>query len=167
MTCTEPPGLCTKLSYTQSFVCNICKSEGKSSKYFGERARTPWDRGQEHRKAMESMSKESPLVEHHLEEHPQQEPEFSMKVLKFIPKPLERQCQEAALIDEYQGMKIMNRRGEWGQNLPPKLTLEDNQAQGKRKVPKNMQTDDSKRMRLESGEEDVRGPQSWTHRIRP
>ena len=156
--CQTKTWQCTKQGIVYEITCQVCKSKEVTSSYFGESARTSFDRGLEHLMALRRMNKESPLVEHHLEEHPQQEPEFSMKVLKFIPKPLERQCQEAVLIDEYQGMKIMNRRGEWGQNLPPKLTLEDNQAQGKRKVPKNMQTDDSKRMRLESGEEDVGGP---------
>ena len=29
------------------------------------------------------------------------------------------------MIEEYKTGTIMNRRGEWGQNLPPKLTIED------------------------------------------
>ena len=38
---------------------------------------------------------------------------------------------EAHLIEMYKGTKIMNRKGEWGQNLPPKLVIEGPETQDK------------------------------------
>ena len=36
-----------------------------------------------------------------------------------------RQATEAVLIQHHAGSNLLNRRGEWGQNLPPKLVVED------------------------------------------
>ena len=49
-----------------------------------------------------------------------------MKVSRYQIKPLNRQAEEASKIKEFNGLKYLNRRGEWGQNLPPKLSLEEN-----------------------------------------
>ena len=58
-----------------------------------------------------------------------------MKVSGYKLKPLERQAEEAA---KFTGLKFLNRRGEWGQNLPPKLALEENlsKSQGGKRKPK-------------------------------
>ena len=59
-----------------------------------------------------------------------------MKVKSIHPKPLQRQTEEAFLIDSFKGHKILNRKGELGQNLPPKLGFQDEEkyAPGKRKA---------------------------------
>ena len=44
--------------------CRICQKSGLEVKYYGESARTSYDRGVEHLYALEKMNKESPLVEH-------------------------------------------------------------------------------------------------------
>ena len=75
--------------------------------------------GLEHLRAIEKLDVESPLVEHHCEDHQGETPEFQMKVLSFHNRPLSRQVEEAHLIDGFKGHKTMNRKGEWGQNLPP------------------------------------------------
>ena len=82
---------------------------------------------------MENLSQESPLVEHHLEHHRGEPIAFQMKVLKFIPSPLWRQAREAFMITNSKADLILNRKGEWGQNLPPTLVLEGEQCKGKRK----------------------------------
>ena len=92
--------------------------------YYGESARTCFDRGVKHLTALEKMDLESPLVEHHAQDHPQEEPRFEMKAKSFHDEPLHRQCEEAHLIEAFTGAKIMNRKGEWGHNLPPKLSIE-------------------------------------------
>ena len=68
---------------------------------------------------------ESPLVEHRDKEHKDQEVRFEMMVVKFPRSALMRQATEAHMIELNQGNNVLNRRGEWGQNLPPKLVLED------------------------------------------
>ena len=87
--------------------------------YHGESARTPYDRGQEHLSALEKGNKESQLMEHHMEHHPEEERSFTMTVDQFIPTPLWRQATEAHNIAQSRADIIMNRKGEWGENLPP------------------------------------------------
>ena len=89
-----------------------CKEENKETLYFGESARTCFDRGLEHQSAIDKLDKESPLVEHHVEDHPDQAPWFSMKLKSMHHQPLHRQCEEAHLIENFKGTKIMNRKGE-------------------------------------------------------
>ena len=73
------------------------------------------------------MNLESPLVEHSMEAHSDQAQRFKMEVLKFVQSNLVRQSTEATKIQEWTGGKLLNRKGEWGQNLPPQLVLEDDQ----------------------------------------
>ena len=49
-----------------------------------------------------------------------------MKVLRFEEKNLHRQAYEGHLIQNFQGSKLFNGRGDWGQNLPPRLKVEGN-----------------------------------------
>ena len=71
------------------------------------------------------------MVEHQLEHHPGVPSNFAMEVLSAHERPLERQVEEADLIGNFSGT-LMNRRGEWGQNLPPRFTIgEDGQSKNK------------------------------------
>ena len=84
-----------------------------------------YDRVLEHSKAIQSLDMESPMVEHYLMEHSSdQEPAFSMEAIGFRSTPLWRQAGEASEIGKHSNKHVLNRRGEWGQNLPPKLSLE-------------------------------------------
>ena len=107
-------------------TCKTCESNHDvESCYIGESSRTLYDRGLEHLKAIQSLDTESPLVEHHLGAHREdEEPAFRMESLGFRSSALWRQAQEANEIAQHKAKRILNRRGEWGQNLPPKLSLE-------------------------------------------
>merc|ERR1711954_588661 len=107
------------------FTCLICKEKGLQKHYLGESARAMFDRLQEHAAAIRNKSLESPLYEHHPEEHNGEDPQFSLKILGFYKRPLQRQSMEGLLIGEAKEGTFMNRRGEWGQNLPPKLEVVD------------------------------------------
>ena len=49
-----------------------------------------------------------------------------MEVVEYVSKNLLRQATEAMLIGKHsKDYKVINRRGEWGQNLPPKLKPEE------------------------------------------
>ena len=64
----------------------------------------------------------------------------------FTSSNLIRQTQEARLIvDKRVKVNLMNRKGEWGQNLPLKLTLEDD--------PNGFQESQQKRQRTENQED--------------
>ena len=111
------------------FHCNTCMDEGKQGHeigtYIGESARTAFDRGLEHEEAIRTLNPESPLVEHSMEAHGDRVPSFQMKVVSYHKTNLMRQATEATRIQIMEGGNLLNRRGEWGQNLPPKLVLED------------------------------------------
>ena len=98
---------------------------------------------EEHQIMIAKKKSESPLMEHHLESHKDQEPKFRAKVVLSVRKPLERQCREGYLIgNPPDGVTLMNRKGEWGQNLPPKFTYdqpqgEQNNQKFKNKLAKN------------------------------
>ena len=96
--------------------------------YIGESARTPFDRGQDHLDSLRSGDKSNALVMHMIEDHPGttlRDHSFTMKILRFHKTNLSRQAHEGLEISRYKGQKIMNRKGEWGSNLSPELTVED------------------------------------------
>merc|ERR1711954_72665 len=79
-----------------------------------------------HLAALMAENRESPLWEHMCDDHQNQPHKFEMKVSGYQIKPLNRQAEEASKIEEFNGLKYLNRHGERGQNLPPKLSLEEN-----------------------------------------
>ena len=110
---------------------------GENTLDIGETARSNFDKGKEHWVAIQKMNKESPLVEHQMNNHPRSDTKFGMKIEGFYRGPLQCQTREGQLISEYCKGPLMNRRGEWGQNLPPKLSLEDeDKPNPKRKKPR-------------------------------
>ena len=69
-----------------------CEEKGASAHYFGESSRTSWERHQEHPKLLRKLNKESPLVEHYIDHHPEEmEPRFKLEMVKSFKTPLERQ----------------------------------------------------------------------------
>ena len=48
-----------------------------------------------------------------------------MKVTRIHDSALQRQVEEGFSIGNYKGDTLLNRKGEWGNNLPPKLIVED------------------------------------------
>ena len=50
-------------------------------------------------------------------------PSLKVELAKKCRKPLERQALEGVKIDRLKGITV-NRKGEWGQNLPPNFTIE-------------------------------------------
>ena len=75
------------------------------------------------------------LVQHGVDDHQGETPEYSMRLLKTHGRPMYRQIHEGVLIDMFKGDTILNRKGEWGSNLPEKLRVgdeEQNMVPGKR-----------------------------------
>ena len=103
MMCKTSPGKCTKKNIVYKYTCDLCKEQGKIGAYIGESSRTGFDRGAEHGAALRKMDVNSPLVEHHLEEHEGQTPSFTMELVQRFVRPLERQVMEGVLIQEFQG----------------------------------------------------------------
>ena len=81
--CRSAPGKCTRQGVVYLMTCMKCKEEGRGAYYVGESARTPYDRGLEHLKAIRKGDMESPLVEHEEEYHGGLDAEITMKILWF------------------------------------------------------------------------------------
>ena len=117
-------GKCTRPNPVFLMTCLTCQKVGEKSHYLGESGRIGWDRGQENWAALENMDDTSPWVEHLLEKHREGLCAFSMKITSFQRSNIMRQATEASEIQKYPESQLMNRKGEWGQNLSPKLTIE-------------------------------------------
>ena len=81
--CKETPGKCMRKGALYQIRCLGCQREGKEMLYIGETARTPYDRGLEHMRAIENSNPESPMVEHCHDHHQGILQEFTMKVMGF------------------------------------------------------------------------------------
>ena len=112
---------------------------------YGETSRTGYDRGREHLSAMDKGDPNHPLVQHFQEEHKEtQQVSAKMSILKIEEKNVYRQAQEGVYITSFKGDCILNGRGDWGQNLPPKLEVDR-----KRQAPSCERKDDAKKRRRE------------------
>ena len=69
-TCRSEPAKCMTQGIVYEIDCKICQRAGLEVKYYGETARTSFNRGIEHLNALDKHNKESPLVEHQEEDHP-------------------------------------------------------------------------------------------------
>ena len=159
MPCMTKEGRCTREGVVYLMTCIMCKEDGRKVHYVGESARCGFDRGAEHWEALKKVDPESPLVEHNLEQHPEQHSTFSMEITEYISRNMTRQTTESVRIQMMgAGIELLNRRGEWGQNLPPKLSIqgedeEDEEVKGPR--PKNKR----KKAAVETGTVTRRGDQ--------
>ena len=108
--------------------CGLCAENGVQCDYIGESARTSFDRGQDHLRDLRTGDKSNAMVTHMEEDHPdvrREDHRFTMKIMKFHRSSLSRQAHEGHKIAHYRGNKLMNKKGEWGSNLPPVITVED------------------------------------------
>ena len=72
-----------------------------------------------------------------------------MSVVKSHKLALMRQAHEAVLILRFEGHELLNRKGEWGSNLPPALIIEGEESDRDRPV-----LPTRKRRRMEYGDSD-------------
>ena len=134
----------------------ICAREGKKTQYFGESGRTGYDRGAEHLASLNAEDDKSTLVEHWKGKHPGVQWEYQHRIIKSYANPLQRQVHEGHLISSFKGDEVLNRKGEWGENLPPKIIIEDQRegaAKGESKGPQLEKT--GAKRRTASGQETI------------
>ena len=113
----------------------------------------------EHLTLLSNHPDKSALGDHIRDEHNGEPTNFKMKLVSKHFKPLERQCAEAIQINEYKEGMVMNRRGEFGENLPPDFgILEDglyrtNQKRKKVELKQQLPAEKTtKRVKLEKNE---------------
>ena len=100
--CQSAPGKCTMKNIVYKIKCLKCPEEAEAT-YYGETARSTFERAREHTSLIKKMDKESPVVEPYLEQHPGQQVEVTMKVVKKVQRPLKRHTLEGLLISEHSG----------------------------------------------------------------
>ena len=155
--CLSEPGSCTTKGVVYNMECLICKEEHQPALYIGETARTPYERCLEHLDLIRLQSEESPFIEHQNEKHPGEEVKVSMKVVSKEPRPLDRLTLEGTMISEHRSGLLLNRKGEWGQNLPPQFGILDSEDKAASRLrPEKGQK--KKRVREEEEEEVVKTP---------
>ena len=69
-----------------------CEEKGQKTYYVGESARTLYDRGFEHVKAIQRRDIESPMVEHWEAEHQEVTPNFKIEAIEYPRTTLLRQA---------------------------------------------------------------------------
>ena len=132
-------GKCMRQGVVYTLSCTTCRAGGAKATYYGESSRTAYDRGREHAYSMERGDQNHPLVAHYVVDHPGVEVDTEMKVISYQEKPLYRQVLEGVLIRDSKEEKILNAKGEWGQNLPPSWRLRMMGGAGERGRPLSTQ----------------------------
>ena len=153
----DESGKCTRQGAIYQIECLKCKAEGAEAHYWGETARTCFDRGAEHLGGIKAKSEDSTFWRHHKEVHGEDtDPQFSMRVKRTLKGNLQRQALEGRLIDSFKGQYPLNNKGEWGHNLAPKLQIEGH-WNGKRSGAKDENPKPAKKKRKS-------GPEVLEHR---
>ena len=122
----EGGGDCMRRNATYKTECLSCKEKavektGKEKFYFGETARTTFERGQEHENDYLKGKEDSHMMKHWIEAHPNEDkPRFSMKVLRGHTSAFVRQIHEAVLI-EMHADNVLNSKGEFNRCQLPRL----------------------------------------------
>ena len=121
----EEDSRCKQRNIVYRTSCLECKRRGLERNYYGESARTAFERGAEHVKDYLDEKDDSHMMKHHVTEHPNlKDPtDFSMKVLKAHKTAFARQVHEAVLIKMNECNNILNSRGEFNRCQLPRLSV--------------------------------------------
>ena len=125
--CVTKPGSCRKSNFVYRVRCLECAKGGQKSHYIGESHRTLVDRSRDHEKDIRSSITTNAMVRHWKDVHNDSKspPNYSYEVVAQFRSSLQRQLMEALLIEREKCDTILNGKGEWGINLVPRLTVED------------------------------------------
>ena len=117
-------GECKRRNVLYRTSCLRCKEKGTERFYFGETARSAYERGREHLADFKEMSIDSHMVKHAVVEHQgDTDIKFGMKVLKVHMTAFRRQIHEAVKIQRSQNSSILNSKGEYNCCSLPRLTV--------------------------------------------
>ena len=124
--CKTKAGRCLTQGVVYKLTCTECKDKGMVTEYYGESAGTCYDRGCDHEDMVKRKVATYPIVGHYMEDHPGVgNMPYQMTVIKFERKKLSRQAREGQVITEAKADKVLNGRGDWGQNLPSPKSMND------------------------------------------
>ena len=114
----------------EALLALTCQTQGQKKVYYGESHRSAWDRSEDHRNAIRTQNEEYAIVKHWKNDHQNEKPNFQFEVVKAFRSSLERQINEAILIELEDNNNLLNSKAEWGSNRIPRLILDPEAAQG-------------------------------------
>ena len=113
---------CKKNNIGYKIPCITCKNRGITRVYEGESSRNAKIRGEEHLRGFKNKIEGNPLYKHKLIDHPEEDPQFEMKVVRSFKDPLTRLANEGVRIKERKPGESLNSKSEFHQ--PPIVRLQ-------------------------------------------
>ena len=117
---------CKKNNIGYKIPCITCKKRGVTKVYEGESSRHAKVRGEEHLRGFKNKKEGNPLYKHKLIDHPEEDVEFNMQVLKKFKDPLTRLANEGVRIKERKPEELLNSKIEFHQAAIVRLQVENN-----------------------------------------
>ena len=107
-------------------TCLQCEKEGVRGEYWGETARTGYERGEEHLAGLESRYEKNSLWKHsHIHHGGTLEKEkLKMEIVESHRSPLNRQVHKGVELDINGADIIMNSKSEWNHCRIPRIVIE-------------------------------------------
>ena len=126
----KKPSKCRVNNVSYEGKCKTCALQGKCRSYTGETSRNLHVRSKEHVKDLLSGNKNSWMSKHINLEHGgnKEGVEFTWKVLKVHPKPLQRQLHEAVVIKNKKDEDSLNSKSEFNSQRIKRISLDKNMA---------------------------------------
>ena len=134
----EGGGDCRRRNITYINTCITCLNRRKAgvpgggaetgvgsgvARYIGESGRSGYERGLEHMEGLRKGQEDSHMFKHKLMEHPDEEVNFRMKILKKHKSAFERQVTEAVLIEMEDNGLLLNSKGGFNRCVLPRLQV--------------------------------------------
>ena len=120
----EHHGDCRRRNVTYSNQCQQCLALGRDSVYYGESARSAFERGTEHARDRVAEKEDSHMHQHIIAEHFGEEGvKFKMKIEKVHRTAMYRQIHEAVLIKMNGHKNILNSKTEFNSCVLPEIAV--------------------------------------------
>ena len=130
MTCPEAEegqgGECRQEGVVYLITCLKCKEWGKRTEYWGETARTGFERGNEHLAGLKGKYQKNSLWKHSELYHEGNlgGGDFKMEIKEKHRSPLTRQIHEGVELETNGASIIMNSKSEWNHCRIPRVVVE-------------------------------------------
>ena len=120
-------------------VCTRCKSKGVRAEYWGETARTGYERGGEHLAGLKGRYEKNGLWKHSELHHgggDLTKEDFIMEIIEKHRSPLTRQIHEGVALEINKADIILNSKSEWNHSRLPRIVIEVGEEQEEDKMSK-------------------------------
>ena len=119
-------GMCRREGVVYKITCSKCEEGGVRAEYWGETARTGFERGEEHLAGLESQYEKNSLWKHSLLHHNGTLglEDLRMEIVESHRSPLNRQVHEGVELDTNRADLILNSKSEWNHCRIPRIMIE-------------------------------------------